>query len=51
LRKNIEAKLLKQKNYVLRNKNITDIEIDAIKENVTSHVQYNIRGQHMRRRN
>jgi hypothetical protein len=39
---NIDAKLLlNQKNYILRNKRITDIEIDDIKENIRHHTQDN----------
>jgi hypothetical protein len=42
LRTNIEGKLfLNQKNYILKNKKITDIEIDEIKENIRHHTQDN----------
>jgi hypothetical protein len=43
LRTNIEAKLLlNQKHYILRDKTITHVEIDEIKENISSHTQDNI---------
>jgi hypothetical protein len=42
LRTNIDAKLLlNQKNYILKNKKNTDIEIDEIKENSRHHTQDN----------
>jgi hypothetical protein len=42
LRTNIDAKLLlNQKNYISKNKKITDIEINEIKENIRHHKQDN----------
>jgi hypothetical protein len=46
LRTNMDAKLLlNQKNYILRNKKITDTEIDEIKESFTPHLQDNAEDQ------
>jgi hypothetical protein len=40
--KNMDAKLLlNQKNYILKNKKITDIEIGEIKENIRHHTEDN----------
>jgi len=41
--------LLNQKNYILKNKKITDIETDEIMENTRSHMQDNIE-DHIRER-
>jgi hypothetical protein len=46
LRTNMDAKvLLNQKNYILKNKKITDTEIDEIKESFRLHMQDNMEGQ------